>query len=161
MNYKDLLAITTADEDNFTFPSFDRDNVLDLAMEMIGAISQFEGPLALEIHLNGLMVFRYYPKGTNANNELWLRRKRNTVYVTEKSTLRVFAELKCSGESLEKDMLLDPMEYVACGGGFPIRLKGGCVIGFIGVSGLPHLRDHDALVAGLSRYFSKHINPTA
>lgn len=157
MNYEILLATTIEDEKKFTFPTFARGDVMNLATEMLGAMAEFEGPLALEIHLNGLMVFRYFPEGTNTDNERWLKRKRNMVYVTEKCSLRTFAELQVSGGDLEKDMFLSPMEFAAYGGGFPIRLKGGCVIGFIGVSGLPQLRDHAALTSGLTRYFDKYV----
>ena len=41
----------------------------------------------------------------------------------------------------------------ACGGGFPIRIKGGCVIGFIGCSGLADDEDHAAILQGLDKFF--------
>ena len=45
----------------------------------------------------------------------------------EKSSLRVYMELKMNEETLE-DMLLDPREYAACGGGFPIRVEEAGVV---------------------------------
>jgi len=156
MNQTEFLEQCIRQEETYQFSTFSRGDIWELANDMVEACREFEGPLAIEIDLNGLMVFRYYPEGTNALNEQWLSRKRRTVYATEKSTIRLFAELKESNETLLKDRRLDPMDYADCGGGFPLRLKGGCVIGFIGVSGLPHLRDHKALITGLARYLKKH-----
>ena len=45
--------------------------------------------------------------------------------------------------------------YAACGGGFPIRLKEGAVIGSICVSGLPDWEDHQVIVETLEAYFQK------
>ena len=64
------------------------------------------------------------------------------------------AKLEASGSSL-KDEGLDESEFVACGGGFPLRIKGGCVIGFIGCSGLADSEDHAAILAGLDRFFAR------
>lgn len=156
MNDKELLQKCIEEEEKYQFSSFSRDDVWELGCDLVEATREFEGPLAVEIDLNGVNVFRYYPAGTGAFHEQWLERKRKTVYTTEKSSLRVFAELQCNGETLLNDMRLDPMEYADCGGGFPLRLKGGCVIGFIGASGLPHLRDHASVIAALDRFFKRH-----
>lgn len=72
----------------------------------------------MEIDISGVMVFRYYPSGTGAFHEMWLERKRKTVQLLEKSSLRVSAKLKTTGQTREKDMLLEPMQYADCGGGF-------------------------------------------
>lgn len=71
------------------------------------------------------------------------------------STLRAFLELENAQEDLQKDWLLSPEEYAACGGGFPIRLVNGCVIGSVCVSGLPHLSDHRAVTEGIELYLEQ------
>ena len=156
MNKKEeFLQACIAQEQKYQFDFFSRDDVWELGCDLVEATRSFEGPLAVEIDLNGVMVFRYYPAGTCAYHEQWLQRKRRTVCLTEKSSLRVFAELDAKGASMQQEMLLDPKDYANCGGGFPIRLRGGCMIGFIGVSGLEHTRDHAALLAGLDRFFAR------
>ncbi len=155
MDAKELLQQCIEQEQTYTFPHFDRADVWDLGCALVEACRTFEGPLAVEIWLNGVEVFRYYPAGTGAFHEQWLARKRRTVLTLEKSSMRVKAELLLSGEDMREDMCLDPMQYAACGGGFPIRLRGGCVIGYIGVSGLADTRDHAALIAGLERFFNR------
>lgn len=142
------------EEKRYTFPEFSRDDVWELGCSLVEACSKKSGPLAVSIWLNGTEVFRYFPTGTGAFHEQWLGRKRNTVTVLERSSMRFKAELAVNGSSLQEECL-DSMEYADCGGGFPIRLKGGCVIGFIGVSGLSDDEDHAALLEGLQLFFEK------
>ena len=156
MNAQELLALALEHEKTYQFPAFNRDEVWELGCDLVESCKKYDGPLAVEIDISGVMVFRYYPSGTGAFHEMWLERKRKTVQLLEKSSLRVSAELKMAGETLEKDMLLDPMEYADCGGGFPLRMKNGCIFGFVGVSGLADTVDHAALIGGLERFFKRH-----
>lgn len=156
MDAKELLALATEQEKRYQFPKFSRDDAWELACDLVESCKQYDGPLAVEIDIAGVMVFRYYPSGTGAFHEKWLERKRKTVQLLEKSSLRVSTELKTSGQTLEKDMLLDPVEYADCGGGFPLRMKDGCIFGFVGVSGLADTVDHAALIGGLDRFFKRH-----
>ena len=80
-----------------------------------------------------------------------MTRKENTVKTLEESSLRFCMNLRANQESLE-DHFLDPREYAACGGGFPIRVEEVGVIGTIVVSGLDHVSDHDLLVKCISKY---------
>ena len=59
--------------------------------------------------------------------------------------------LRETQETLE-ERFLNPNEYAACGGGFPIRVEEVGVIGSIVVSGLDHVSDHDLLVKCISKY---------
>ncbi|MCD8241173.1 MAG: heme-binding protein [Lachnospiraceae bacterium] len=156
-DYRELLDKALRKEDFYRFPKFTQDNVLELAQDLIESCKDFRGPLALEIDLAGVMVFRYYPTGTGGHNEMWLNRKRRTVSLLQKSSLRVSAELGVNGEDIEKDLYLNPMEYASCGGGFPIRLQSGNLVGFIGASGLTDVEDHNAIIGGLDRYFRRNF----
>ena len=69
----------------------------------------------------------------------------------EMSSLRLYMDLKMNQEEL-KDRGLNDEEYVACGGGFPIRVAGAGVIGSVIVSGLDHMADHDFAVACISQF---------
>ena len=144
-------------EQTYQFPHFSRDDVWELGCDLVASCKEYDGPLAVEIDIANVMVFRYYPSGTGAFHEMWLQRKRNTVRLLEKSSLRVSAELALNGQNMAKDMLLDPLEYADCGGGFPLRMKDGCIFGFAGVSGLADTIDHAALIGGLDRFFRRHF----
>ena len=80
------------------------------------------------------------------------------VYMREMCTLRAFLELERNGEELKKDWILDAANYAACGGGFPLRLKNGCVVGAICVSGLPHLQDHKHIACAASCNLSASVD---
>lgn len=150
---KALLRQCREDEERYQFSAFSHADAWRLGNILVETCTEYDGPLAVEIELNGVVVFRYYPDGTGRYHEQWLKRKRNTVNTLERSSLRFFCELQQSGEDLVKGWLLDPMDYACCGGAFPIRQHGGSVIGVVAVSGLPHLQDNAALMEGLRRYF--------
>ncbi len=152
----DNYATYLRQEEMYQFPTFSRDDVWELGCDLVESCRHREGPLAAEIYIGDVLVFRYYPEGTGAFHEMWLNRKRNTVRVLEKSSMRVAAELAMSGQTMEGDMLLSLQDYADCGGGFPLRTKNGCIFGFAGVSGLADTVDHAALIGGLDRFFRRH-----
>ena len=152
----DNYATYLQQEQTYQFPTFSRDDVWELGCDLVESCRQFEGPLAAEIYIGDVLVFRYYPAGTGAFHEMWLDRKRNTVRVLEKSSMRVAAELAMNDETMEGDMLLSLQDYADCGGGFPLRTKDGCIFGFAGVSVLADSKDHAALIGGLDRFFRRH-----
>lgn len=113
---------------------------------------KFRDPIAIEITINCLVVFRYFAEGSVADSEFWLTRKRNSVNLMSMSSLRFLYWLGDFGATIE-DRKLDPNDYAAGGGGFPIRLKGTGVVGSICVSGLPnHLDDHQLIVDTLTEF---------
>ena len=137
-DYKTMISMCAEQEEKFQFEHFSREDAQ---------------PVAVEITVNGLVVFRYFAEGAKPDSELWLARKRNAVDLMETSSLRFFAELEDAGETFA-DRKLDPNEYAA-GGGFPIRLRGTGVIGSICVSGYPdHVDDHQLIINTLAEYFA-------
>lgn len=153
MTAKEFYEKCMAEEEKYIFPEFARSDVWGLGCRIIDAAKSFKGPLAVTIWINGAEVFSYYPEGTGKFHDMWLTRKRNTVTTVGMASMTWKAKLAYTGSCLE-DEGLDPKKYVACGGGFPIRLKGGCIIGFIGCSGLSDQEDHDAILAGLDLFFA-------
>lgn len=148
-----------AEERELQFACVTQNEMLKLGLTIHENNAHFDGPLAIRIEINSKEVFSFYPDGTGLFHEMWLERKANLVAVQEMSSLRAFLELEKDGESLEKDWNLDPKTYAACGGGFPIRLKDGCVVGSVCVSGLPHLQDHRAVIEGITLYLAaKRMN---
>lgn len=156
MNAQELMQHCLQQEETYQFTHFDRDDVWALGCALVESARSMEGPLAVEIELNGTVVFRHFPAGTGAFHEQWLARKRNTVRLTGHSSLYIFADLAARGVTMQEDMRLDSVEYADCGGGFPLRLRGGCVIGSLCASGLPHLRDHATVIQALDRFFQTH-----
>lgn len=140
-------------EERYQFDHFTRGDALRLGLKLNENAQEYSDPVAIEITLNGLTVFRYMPEGTTADNALWLRRKRASVDLTQISSLHFASRLEANGETLE-DHKLDPCAYAACGGGFPILLRGTGAVGSICVSGLPHLDDHRLVIDTLAEFLS-------
>ena len=152
-DFKTMRDMCAEQEDKFQFERFSRRDALNIGLKLIENAEKQAQPVAVEITVNGLVVFRYFMEGSRPESELWLARKRNAVDLMETSSLRFFAELEDAGETFA-DRKLDPNEYAA-GGGFPIRLRGTGVIGSICVSGYPdHVDDHQLIINTLAKYFA-------
>lgn len=137
-----------AQENELVFASFSRADALKVGLKMLDLATHYPDPVAVEIVINGLVVFRHFTDGSLADSSLWLERKRNSVELMAMSSLRFKVWLDRYGRTLE-DRKLNPDDYAA-GGGFPILLTGTGMIGSICLSGLPNdLDDHAIVVEAL------------
>ena len=151
---KTMLAMCEEQEERFQFDHFSRADALALGLKLNENAGKQPVPVAIEITVNGLIVFRYFPDGAMPDSELWLQRKRRTVDLMHMSSLRFLAWLEENGETME-DRKLPAHDYAAGGGGFPIRLRGTGVIGSICVSGMPdHRDDHQLIINTLAELFA-------
>ncbi|WP_171903855.1 heme-degrading domain-containing protein [Cellulosilyticum sp. I15G10I2] len=157
MNLKSLQQQIIKQEELLRFEHFSNEDALEIGMLLIEKAKSRNAAVAIDISINGYQVFRYGFKGTNAHNDKWLKRKINTVNTVHKSSLHVFTILQEKEQDLLKDWFLDPMEYACMGGGFPIHIKETGIIGCIGVSGLPHLEDHQMIVDVLCDYLKVNL----
>ena len=152
MTVEELGNVLEIQEEILQFSSFTNADAWELGTMIVMEARRLGVSIALRIRLNnGYTVFQYGMDGTTLYNEQWLTRKENTVRVTEQSSLRFYMDLRQSQENME-ERFLDPREYAACGGGFPIRVEEVGVIGTIAVSGQDHVSDHDLLVKFISKY---------
>ena len=152
MKAKEQFEELALQEKELEFEKFSREDALKIGLKLNDNAKKYSDPVAIEITVNGLTVFRYFAEGSIADSELWLARKRNAVNLMSMSSLRFMYWLEDLGSTLE-DRKLNPNDYAAGGGGFPIRLKGTGVIGSICVSGLPnHLDDHQLILDTVSEY---------
>lgn len=140
-----------AEEAELRFDQFNRSDALALGLRLIELARDYPEPVAVEITVNGLVVFRHFTDGSLADSELWLDRKRRTVNMFAMSSLRFMYRLEMYGQTLE-DRKLDPNEYAAGGGGFPIVLRNAGLIGSICVSGMAHTDDHKVIVDAIKSY---------
>ena len=151
---KTLLAMCEEQENKFQFDHFSRADALAFGFQLHENAKKQPIPVAIEITINGLVVFRYFPDGALPDSELWLARKRRTVELMEMSSLHFLAWLEVNGESMESRKL-PANDYAAGGGGFPIRVRGTGVIGSICVSGMPdHMDDHQLVINTLAEFLA-------
>ncbi len=152
MMLEESIQILAMQEEILRFSHFNNEDAWELGSLMVSEAARNRLPVAISIRLNnGYTVFQYGFKGTSFNDEQWMTRKQNTVRTMEMSSLRLYMLLKKNGETLE-DRGLNGKDYVAGGGGFPIRVAGVGVIGSVIVSGLDHMADHEFAVACISQY---------
>ena len=152
MTIQELIKVLEMQEEILQFSHFTNEDAWMLGNIIVAEAKRRALPVAVSIRLNnGYTVFQYAADGTNLCNQGWLDRRYNTVRLTEHSSLNLYMSLRETEQSLE-DMFMDPKEYAACGGGFPIRVEEVGVIGAVMVSGLDHVSDHDLLVKCISMY---------
>jgi endoglucanase len=94
-------------------------------------------------------------EGTSSDQADWIRRKNNLVNRTGHSSFYIHTEVKNNGGDHDAIPTLDPREYAAHGGAFPLTVRGAGMVGTITVSGLPGPEDHALVVAALKSYLKK------
>ena len=120
------------------------------------AVSRKQG-VFIDIRLWDRVLFTHAMAGTTSDNEDWVRRKVNVVRRFHCASYRKGLELKRDGKMLNEAVGCNPIDYAAHGGGFPIRLKGGPIIGCITVSNLPQREDHKLAVEAIAGHLG--LNP--
>ena len=154
LNYAKIIETCLEQEKLLRFDHFSNQDALNLGCFVARRAAQSGFAMAVSIRkLNGNIVFQHCSDGTTLNNENWIRRKFNTVALTEGCSLRAWASSIVKGQDLAAQGL-DAKDYALCGGGFPIRLTTGEVVAVLIVSNLPHLEDHAFLVDTLCEYLS-------
>lgn len=137
-------------EARLRFERFDRDAAWALGSRIRALCLSREVSLAIEVRLTRQQVFWCAMPGTTGANEDWVRRKRNTVELFERSSYAVGLELERDGDTLEAKMGLAAREFSSFGGGFPILVAGVGCVGSVTVSGIPQREDHAVVVEALA-----------
>ena len=142
---EDLLA----EEAEVQLARFDNAVALDLGGRLQRKALAEGLPVAIEITKGADVVFFAMLPGAAANNARWVRRKRATVQMFQRSSL--YAQLRAEQQGIDFNAryALPQEEYTASGGGVPVFVRGSGFVGTATVSGLPSVEDHRLVVAGL------------
>ncbi len=155
-----IVQIAAQQEAMLRFDRFTNEDAFNLGCFIVRRAKDMGIAMAISIRkLNGNIIFQHCSDATTLNNENWMRRKFNTVCLTEGCSLRAWASSVVKNQPLAAQGL-DEKDYALCGGGFPIRLKSGEMVGVLIVSNLPHLQDHAFLVDALREYLHADGVPT-
>jgi uncharacterized protein (UPF0303 family) len=137
-------------ESTLVFPSFDEFTAWAVGSK-IREIAALRGQgVFIDIRLWDRVLFTHAMAGTSSDNEDWVRRKVNVVKRFQCASYRKGLELKRDGKVLDAVVGCNPMDYAPHGGGFPIRLINGPIIGCITVSNLPQREDHKLAVEAIA-----------
>lgn len=148
------IDILEKQEKMLRFDHFTHRDALELGLFMLRRAERLKTCVSVAIRsANGAVLFQHLPDGTKKNNENWMRRKANTVLLMGCSSLRAAYSLEQKHETLE-DHGCSFRDYVLCGGGFPVHLKDGTLIGAVTVSNLYHIADHEFITGSLREYLN-------
>ncbi|OKP94240.1 heme-binding protein [Paenibacillus sp. P46E] len=149
-----LLQMCKEQEDKYKFEEITQQDICQLGEYLKGISLQLDRPVAIEAALGNFVVFRFYPEGRGIHEETWIAGKRNTVMAFGLSSKHMM--LKMLGKGLTQShtfAALDPGKFALSGGGFPLKLKNGLLVGSICASGLRDDDDHNVLIQALDKFF--------
>ena len=152
MSRTEILKKLEGEHQELQFNSFSNTRALEIGLELVRIAKEREYPVAIEIRRSGQILFHYACDGASIDNDDWLLRKSRVSLRFGKSSLYVKEFLREKGESLEGLYFIDPMEYSASGGSFPIFIRNTGPVGTVSVSGLPDVEDHELIVSVLREF---------
>lgn len=149
---KNLLLL----EEELQFTQFTSEDALNLGLTFIKIAKELkQGGIGIKIERNRQVLFSHLMDGTMVENAYWYDRKKNVVDRYNHSSMYVEEMYKAMGTTFAESSLLDPAEFQAVGGSFPLIIKNVGVVGTITVCGLTGELDHQICVDGIKEYLSK------
>ncbi|GIM94907.1 heme-degrading domain-containing protein [Paractinoplanes toevensis] len=112
-------------------------------------------PVAIDIRRGTQQLFHAGLEGSTADNDAWIARKVRVVERYGASSYLVGRRLAAKGQELDAGMGVDPADYAAHGGAFPIRIRNVGIVAVVTVSGLPQAEDHALVVQALGMFRSQ------
>src|SRR5215218_5022367 len=149
------LAELAAEEEELQFTSFTNDYAWDLGSALVVTGRREHLPVAVDISRNGQQLFHAALAGTSPDNDSWIARKTRVVNRFGHSSLYVREASLAKGTTAEEEFGLDPVQYAAHGGAFPILVRSVGPVGVVVVSGLPQADDHRMVVAAIRDHFAR------
>ncbi|MFI5985247.1 heme-degrading domain-containing protein [Streptomyces sp. NPDC051555] len=146
------VAVLEAQEARLVLPHFTHDDAWALGNLLVSLARDRSAPVVIDIRRGAQQMFHCALPGASADNDAWADRKRRTVERFGVSSLLTGTRFRARGRNFDTDARLDPADYAAHGGSFPIAVEGAGVIGSVTVSGLPQLDDHALIVEALERF---------
>jgi uncharacterized protein (UPF0303 family) len=150
-----LLDSLRAQEERLVFSHFDNNTAWELGIAMRDSALSANHPVVISIRRNGQRLFHSALPGSSADNDAWIDRKSAVVDRYGHSSYFIGCRFRASGGDFDQDSRLDPNDFAAHGGAFPLLLRSTGCIGTVTVSGLPQIEDHRFVVTELERYLER------
>ncbi|GAB2890392.1 heme-degrading domain-containing protein [Uliginosibacterium flavum] len=144
-------------EERLQFANFDADTAWALGCALREAAIKRGYKIAIEVRQMGFPLFYSALPGSSPDNADWLRRKRNVVERFHKASYAIGHNLLQRGLTITERYGIALADFAAAGGGFPIRVRGTGVVGFVGVSGLAQRDDHGFIVEVLAQMLGESV----
>lgn len=140
-------------EEELQFTSFTSEDALNLGLTFIKIAKDLnQGGIGIKIERNRQVLFTHLMDGTMVENAYWYDRKKNVVDRYNHSSMYVEEMYKSMGTTFAEAGLLDPEQFQAVGGSFPLIIKNVGVVGSITVCGLTGELDHQICVDGIRQF---------
>jgi uncharacterized protein (UPF0303 family) len=146
MNLQDDMERLALQESRLVFSAFNHATAWELGHRLQQEGVKAGAALAIEVRLVKETVFFCAMPGTRPGNADWIRRKRNTVELLQRSSYAVGRAMAKEATTLQAKLDLPLRDYASHGGCFPIFVKDVGCVGCVTVSGLPEREDHALVV---------------
>jgi uncharacterized protein (UPF0303 family) len=150
------LAELLLHEEELQFLTFTNDTAWDLGCALVDAARRDGLAVTIDIRRGEQQLFHAALPGTAANNDIWIERKNRVVRRFGHSSFYVGTRHRIDGTDFAASESVDPREYAAHGGAFPIIVRDVGVVGTVTVSGLPQEDDHRLVVEVLRSVLAEH-----
>ena len=146
------IADLERQEAELVLPDFTMETACRLGLALHDAARRQAAPLVIDIRSSDRTYFHMALPGSIPDNDDWARRKGNVVLRKQESSLLVGRRLEAANDTVGLHLGMDPRDYAAHGGAFPVRVANCGVVAVIAVSGLPSVEDHDLIVRVLREH---------
>jgi uncharacterized protein (UPF0303 family) len=150
---EELIKELERQERELVFTRFDNEDAWRLGSLLVSMAAG--KPVAIDIRRGTQQLFHAALPGAVADNDRWIERKVRVVERFGASSYLIGRRLAAKGQQLDAGMGLDPADYAAHGGAFPIRIADVGIVAVVTVSGLPQAEDHALVVAALETFRSE------
>ena len=149
---EETLAALLREEETIQFSDFSNETAWRIGSRLVELATQGDLGVTIDICRNGQQLFHCALAGTAPDNDEWIKRKNRVVNRYGHSSLYVGMRYRSQGTTFEEKSRLDPDEYAAHGGAFPINIAHVGVVGTVTVSGLAQEDDHALVVSALREF---------
>lgn len=153
------IAQLEAEAEELQFPSFSFGDAWAIGSALVERGMRESLAIAIDITVNGQVLFHAGLPGSSPDNDQWLARKARVVQRFHKSSLLVAQRLKEKGDSLEGKFGLPVADYAPYGGAVALRIRGAGVVGTVSVSGLADHEDHLLAVEAMRGRLAEREKP--
>ncbi len=147
----DTLESLVQQENDLELVYFNQDVAWQLGTTIKQLAEQKGASISIEVFGFGQTLFQFCMLGSSEDQLDWIRRKRNSVLYYGRSTYYLSLYNESKQRVFETQPHIDPNEYCAHGGSFPIRIKGSGLVGAVTASGLASIEDHQLVTQALQQ----------
>ncbi|UJW86515.1 heme-degrading domain-containing protein [Devosia sp. SL43] len=145
------LESLAEEQESLRLERFDYEIAWRLGQMMRTAASERKLKVSVTLAHGADIIFATLLPGATPDNLAWAARKRAVAQRFQRSSLSMRLQAEKTQFDFNERFRLPPADYVASGGGVPLMMQNGTLVGTVGVSGLPDVEDHTLVIDALKR----------